>query len=445
MARTPTTMTKNTTTMTLLRLLLLVLVLSGSSSSSRRRSVVVEASAPTPDDENNVVGVGVAVGDDDDENEKKSGAGAGGGGGFRFAHKTVIIPHDEKKHRGGEDAASTTDTMLVVADGVGGWANRGVNPGLYSRKLVDLVTSSYESLSEEEKEYGKLDLVELAHVSNHAAADAHLGSATLTVVRLVDETTIETLNVGDSGYSIHRRYNRGSARSSDGRYGPNVTVPLKVVYETDPGQKGFNFPYQLGGRYGDDLRGDDDDVADGPKKHILRPKDVLVVYSDGVSDNIDPVGFHVCLQRYLYWSSDHPEQQEDADEEEEESGFEDGDVVSLSAAADCIARMAYFLGKDEKHYGPFARSAATYGKRYVGGKHDDITVTVAQVVSMDDDSSRLNNDDPHRSESIFLYEESHGPIQSADDLPTAKEILFSKKKKKREEEEENPVVVENEL
>ena len=30
-----------------------------------------------------------------------------------FTHKTVIIPHDDKKLRGGEDAAATTDDWLV--------------------------------------------------------------------------------------------------------------------------------------------------------------------------------------------------------------------------------------------------------------------------------------------------------------------------------------------
>ena len=53
-----------------------------------------------------------------------------------FQSKTVIIPHDEKKHRGGEDAADSNDYVLAVADGVGGWANRGVNPGLYSAELT---------------------------------------------------------------------------------------------------------------------------------------------------------------------------------------------------------------------------------------------------------------------------------------------------------------------
>jgi len=53
-----------------------------------------------------------------------------------FQSKTVIIPHDDKKHRGGEDAADSCDTLLTVADGVGGWGLRGVNPGLFSMELT---------------------------------------------------------------------------------------------------------------------------------------------------------------------------------------------------------------------------------------------------------------------------------------------------------------------
>jgi len=56
--------------------------------------------------------------------------------GAYFDHKTVLIPHDDKKHRGGEDAAATSDTMIIVADGVGGWAQRGIDPGLFSKKLT---------------------------------------------------------------------------------------------------------------------------------------------------------------------------------------------------------------------------------------------------------------------------------------------------------------------
>jgi hypothetical protein len=56
--------------------------------------------------------------------------------GAYFESRTVIIPHDEKIDRGGEDSAHACDTLITVADGVGGWANQGVNPGLFSKKLT---------------------------------------------------------------------------------------------------------------------------------------------------------------------------------------------------------------------------------------------------------------------------------------------------------------------
>lgn len=47
-----------------------------------------------------------------------------------------IIPHPEKAHKGGEDACFTTSQVVGLADGVGGWAEHGVDPGLYSKKLM---------------------------------------------------------------------------------------------------------------------------------------------------------------------------------------------------------------------------------------------------------------------------------------------------------------------
>lgn len=47
-----------------------------------------------------------------------------------------MIPHPEKAYKGGEDAAYVDPGVLVVADGVGGWASRGVDPAIYSKNLV---------------------------------------------------------------------------------------------------------------------------------------------------------------------------------------------------------------------------------------------------------------------------------------------------------------------
>ena len=46
-------------------------------------------------------------------------------------------PHQMKKHKGGEDAAAYTERMLCVADGVGGWAESGVDPANYSTQLCN--------------------------------------------------------------------------------------------------------------------------------------------------------------------------------------------------------------------------------------------------------------------------------------------------------------------
>ena len=44
-----------------------------------------------------------------------------------------LVPHPEKAYKGGEDAAAVQSDLLVVADGVGGWAEQGVDPALFSK------------------------------------------------------------------------------------------------------------------------------------------------------------------------------------------------------------------------------------------------------------------------------------------------------------------------
>jgi protein phosphatase PTC7 len=401
-------------------------------------TIQVEASVPVPETEDAVV----KEGEPSSSNSSSSSGNAGGNAETaatpktplpraRFVHKTIIIPHDDKKFRAGEDAASTIDQMLVVADGVGGWANKGVNPGLYSRKLTETIVSAFSSMSPSEQD--AVDLKDLVHKSNHIAADAHLGSATCTVVRLKDAHTLETVNVGDSGYSIHRRnVNADTDANAD------TTDSLEVVYASVPGQKGFNFPYQLGGQYGDQVY--EPNVTDGPNTHELKDKDVIVVVSDGIIDNMDPHEYHDCIRRYQwsesYFSEDNEHEHVSvvatAFYAKYKGYFDDKELVSYSAVADCIARKAYFLGKDQSHHSPFARSAATYGKRFLGGKHDDITVVVAQVElavvdpATGDDVFVLDLEkdvDFHKTESIFVYKDSDGPIEDPSTLPSMESIL----------------------
>ena len=55
-----------------------------------------------------------------------------------------INPHDDKKAKGGVDGASLSSNMLAVADGVGGWANHGVDPGLFAESLCKNILAEFK-------------------------------------------------------------------------------------------------------------------------------------------------------------------------------------------------------------------------------------------------------------------------------------------------------------
>jgi serine/threonine protein phosphatase PrpC len=297
--------------------------------------------------------------------------------GAYFVSKTIIIPNDEKKDRGGEDAAATSNTAIVVADGVGGWLRHNIDPGYYSRLLTETVVR----LAAESKT--TRPLAEIVHDANIYASRQHLGTATCTTLRITDESTVSTLNIGDSGYSIHR-----ITPSPDGDKKPRIGL----LFASKPGQKQFNFPDQIGGQHGDVVA-----KVGVPNTHDFQDGDIFIVFSDGVSDNLWPEDFHPCISTFL----------------DENSLDDPGLFTSYSSVADCIARTAYELGKDETFDSPFAKGArdAGWGPNYSGGKHDDITVTVATIWK--GDSIGEQPEDPHFSESIYVYS---GPVPALSDL-----------------------------
>jgi protein phosphatase PTC7 len=332
-----------------------------------------------------------------------------------------MIPHDSKKHRGGEDAAATNDRCLVVADGVGGWASEGVNPAKFSRLLVqnvlDKVTSS-SSMATNNDTITTTHLAKLVQRANLETAEQHLGSATCTLLTVGPRSTnttpstvsLNTVSVGDSGYAIFRRiHNTNDTITKD----DNDALPspkFQLEFVSVVGQKEFNFPYQLGGmKYGDDA----EQVA-VQETHQFRHDElddyVIVVYTDGVSDNLKPKDFIQCLE--AFWPTTSTSSSNDDDDKNNKNGQQQEEEDYRLLAADCLARMSYFLGKSPVYDSPFAKGArlAGWGKDYNGGKQDDITVTVAQLVRSTEDknppSPEHNDHDGKVNEekrSIFMY------------------------------------------
>ena len=51
----------------------------------------------------------------------------------KFNSGFSLIPHETKKDKGGEDAATVMPNFLAAIDGVGGWAQSGIDPAIYAR------------------------------------------------------------------------------------------------------------------------------------------------------------------------------------------------------------------------------------------------------------------------------------------------------------------------
>lgn len=131
-----------------------------------------------------------------------------------------MIPHVEKAEKGGEDAYFISGVGLGgvgVADGVSGWADEGIDPAEYPRKLMRHAAVAWEGAR---GEAAAADLIRYAQ-----GRTALRGSSTICLALMRPGGVLETANVGDSGVRIIRR---GT-----------------IVYGSDSQQHAFNMPFQL--------------------------------------------------------------------------------------------------------------------------------------------------------------------------------------------------------
>lgn len=92
---------------------------------------------------------------------------------------SCYLPHPDKLETGGEDAhfICSDEQAIGVADGVGGWADLGINSGQYSRELM---SNSVTAIQEEPK--GSIDpsrVLEKAHSCTKSR-----GSSTACIIAL---------------------------------------------------------------------------------------------------------------------------------------------------------------------------------------------------------------------------------------------------------------------
>ncbi|KAM0026882.1 putative protein-serine/threonine phosphatase [Helianthus debilis subsp. tardiflorus] len=234
------------------------------------------------------------------------------------------LPHPDKEATGGEDAhfICVDEQVIGVADGVGGWADVGINAGLYSRSLM---SNSVKAIQEEPK-----DGIDPARV----LAKAHLatkakGSSTACIIALKDEG-LHAINLGDSGFVVIR----------DGC----------TIFHSPVQQHDFNFTYQL-------ANGNEGDQPSSGQvfKIPVEVGDVIVAGTDGLFDNLYNNEVTALVVQGVR------------------------SRVSPEVMAKNIAELARVKALDRKRQSPFSAAAQEAGFRYHGGKLDDITVVVSFV------------------------------------------------------------------
>ncbi|XP_057423807.1 probable protein phosphatase 2C 55 [Lotus japonicus] len=260
-----------------------------------------------------------------DSSEQKAPSGKT----LKLVSGSCYLPHPDKEDTGGEDAhfICSEEQAIGVADGVGGWADLGVNSGFYSRELM---SHSVEAIREEPK--GSVDparVLEKAHSSTKAR-----GSSTACIIALTDQG-LHAINLGDSGFMVVR----------DG-----CTIFRSPVQQHD-----FNFTYQLECGSNGDL------PSSGQVFTIpIAPGDVIVAGTDGLFDNlynneITAVVVHAVRAN-----------------------------LSPQVTAQKIAALARQRALDKDRQTPFSTAAQDAGFRYYGGKLDDTTVVVSYITGSGD-------------------------------------------------------------
>ena len=245
---------------------------------------------------------------------------------FRFASKNIPAP--SKAATGGEDSLYANKLLLCVADGVGSWAEEGINAALYSRKLTGNVDKYFAEDQQKYIENPKSLIIKAAENNKE------IGSSTLVIVAMDPITGLARASfVGDSCYIILRPIENGEK--------------LKVFYRSKDQQHSFNFPYQLG------------TDGDSPEKalsfaHLLEYGDIVIVGSDGLFDNLYDEDF----VREVTKLKDNTE----------------GIIVEK------LSSMAFDLSLNRNYLSPFARDAKKAKVKFIGGKSDDIAIVVGRVI-----------------------------------------------------------------
>ena len=242
--------------------------------------------------------------------------------------------------------------MICVADGVGGWNESGVDPSKYSNELC-------ENIKKEYFKHGHLFYANPKRLFIDACnTTKSIGSATFCMVNLdLEKEYINTVNMGDSGYMLIRGKSRDINNPNPAlqkiihkQNGINDgTNLLHLVYKSQEQQHRFNFPYQVG-TYGDDPSQAETHI------HQFIENDIIILATDGLWDNLFENQIMQIFKPFYELSER---------------------IKDLNVLTEIIGETCYRYSNDPRWKSPFSKRS---GGLYLGGKPDDITIVVSQII-----------------------------------------------------------------
>ncbi|KAL6055983.1 PPM-type phosphatase domain-containing protein [Balamuthia mandrillaris] len=263
----------------------------------------------------------------------------------RFDSGAYIIPHPEKAHKGGEDAyfISLSGRVIGVADGVGGWGEVGVDPGLFSRTLM----SEAQKIADEAFAAGIEPTPSQVLEEAFELTKGIEGSSTATVLLLASDNKLHYSSVGDSGFLIIR----------DG----------EIIFRSEEQQHDWNQPYQLG-------TGSDDTVAEAVVGSVdVKEDDIIILASDGLFDNL----YEDEILDLVAQAQPNPSPANGSSSRRDEHAYPPR--WNAKSLAEALASEAHKRAAKSEGRVPFGEEAGRYGVNYIGGKMDDISVIVSRV------------------------------------------------------------------
>ncbi|KAI9848627.1 MAG: hypothetical protein M1838_000466 [Thelocarpon superellum] len=285
------------------------------------------------------------------------------------------------------NVGTTGGVAFGIADGVGGWADSGVDPSDFSHGICHHMATT-ASQYDDNRPLRAQALLQTGYVGVVKDPSIRAGGSTACVGVAHPDGVVEVANLGDSGFAQLR---------------------LNAVrHMSAPQTHAFNTPYQLslipphvlaqsmvfGGRPWQDLPKDA-----SVSRHDTRHGDVLVFATDGVWDNISPQQLlkmvSRCMQTTHGWRVSEQGTLASEDLSRMTQQLRDGPSehpTLQSLLASTIAGEAKMASLNRRVDGPFAKEVQRLypSDDYRGGKVDDICVVVAIVIANPDDLGASN-------------------------------------------------------